>query len=117
MQAQRTKRLFAVSAAGFLMAGGAAIGMAGTAAAAPPAHASSYSHHFDRDCDDGWNNRWDDGCDNYGGYDHGGYDHGGYDHGNDRGGDHGGYDHGGYGHGGDRGGDHGGGRGGDHGRN
>ncbi|WP_208611457.1 hypothetical protein [Streptomyces bungoensis] len=104
MRAQRTKRLFAVSAAGALLAGGAAIGVAGTASAATPAHHSSYSHGFNRDdyCGD-W---WDNGCD-YGGYDHGGYDHGGYDHG---GYDHGGYDHGGYDHGGgDHGGDHGGG--------
>ncbi|BCM64875.1 MULTISPECIES: hypothetical protein [Streptomyces] len=72
MRAQRTKRLFAASAAGVLLAGGAAIGAAGTAAAAP-AHASSYSHNFNRDCDD----RWDDGC-GYGGYGHnGGYDHNG----------------------------------------
>ncbi|MFF3575878.1 hypothetical protein [Streptomyces mirabilis] len=37
MRAQRARRLAAVSAAGLLMAGGAAIGTAGTAAAAAPA--------------------------------------------------------------------------------
>lgn len=37
MRAQRARRLAAVSAAGILMAGGAAIGTAGTAAAAAPA--------------------------------------------------------------------------------
>jgi hypothetical protein len=38
MRAQRVRRLVAVSAAGILMAGGAAIGAAGTAAAAPAVH-------------------------------------------------------------------------------
>ncbi|MFD9219834.1 hypothetical protein ACFWDI_07365 [Streptomyces sp. NPDC060064] len=38
MRAQRARRLVAVSAASILMAGGAAIGAAGTAAAAPAVH-------------------------------------------------------------------------------
>ncbi|MFI9585895.1 hypothetical protein ACIHCQ_29550 [Streptomyces sp. NPDC052236] len=37
MRAQRVRRLVAVSAVGILMAGGSAIGAAGTAAAAAPA--------------------------------------------------------------------------------
>ncbi|MEW2082110.1 hypothetical protein [Streptomyces sp. NPDC005283] len=38
MRAQRARRLAAVSAASILMAGGAAIGAAGTATAAPAVH-------------------------------------------------------------------------------
>ncbi|WP_326651549.1 MULTISPECIES: hypothetical protein [unclassified Streptomyces] len=38
MRAQRARRLAAVSTAGILMAGGAAIGAAGTAEAAPAVH-------------------------------------------------------------------------------
>ncbi|MEU1464666.1 hypothetical protein ABZ467_28985 [Streptomyces sp. NPDC005727] len=69
MRTQLTKRLFAVSAAGVLLAGGAAIGAAGTTAAATPAHLSSYSHGVNRD--DGCADWWDNGCD-YGGFGHGG---------------------------------------------
>ncbi|MEU7729634.1 hypothetical protein AB0B78_31015 [Streptomyces sp. NPDC040724] len=42
MQALRVKRLFAVSAIGVLMAGGAALGAAGTASAATPTHSTTY---------------------------------------------------------------------------
>ncbi|OKK22436.1 hypothetical protein AMK16_04700 [Streptomyces sp. CB00455] len=77
MHAQRAKRLFAVSAAGLLMAGGAALGTAGTASAAVPAHSVSYvagGGCYDDDDDDydyGWygNGGWDDDDDNgYGGH-------------------------------------------------
>ncbi len=42
MKAQRARRFFAVSAIGVLMAGGAAIGAAGTASAAAPAQAQTH---------------------------------------------------------------------------
>ncbi|QTD98582.1 hypothetical protein [Streptomyces cyanogenus] len=50
MKAQRVRRLFAVSAAGVLLAGGAAIGTAGTASAATPDQVSTNHGCFDR----GW---------------------------------------------------------------
>ncbi|MEU1012977.1 hypothetical protein [Streptomyces sp. NPDC005890] len=50
MKAQRVRRLFAVSAAGVLLAGGAAIGTAGTASAATPNQVSTNHGCFDR----GW---------------------------------------------------------------
>ncbi|MFF5703601.1 hypothetical protein ACFY7H_13995 [Streptomyces sp. NPDC012794] len=74
MQALRVKRLFAASAIGVLMAGGAALGAAGTASAAAPTHSVSYVTG---------GGGWDD--------DHGyGHGHGGYDHDDDWGGGHGG---------------------------
>ncbi|WP_371618841.1 hypothetical protein [Streptomyces sp. NBC_00454] len=76
MFALRAKRLFAVSAAGLLMAGGAALGAAGTAsAAAPTQHVSYVAGGWDHDDDHGWHHggwNWDDDDDNgYGGHDHG----------------------------------------------
>ncbi|MEU2448871.1 MULTISPECIES: hypothetical protein [Streptomyces] len=74
MQALRVKRLFAVSAIGVLMAGGAALGAAGTASAAAPTHAPTYVTGGGWDDDDhgygghGW---YDDDDDWGGGYDHG----------------------------------------------
>ncbi|MFE6840726.1 hypothetical protein ACFVFI_38650, partial [Streptomyces sp. NPDC057705] len=71
MQALRVKRLFAVSAIGVLMAGGAAIGAAGTASAATPTHSPTYvtggGWDHDRGHHHGW---WDDDDDDYrgGGY-------------------------------------------------
>ncbi|WP_234335956.1 hypothetical protein [Streptomyces sp. NRRL S-1022] len=50
MKAQRVRHLFAVSAAGVLLAGGAAIGTAGTASAATPDQVSTNHGCFDR----GW---------------------------------------------------------------
>ncbi|MFD9410067.1 hypothetical protein ACFWBN_24045 [Streptomyces sp. NPDC059989] len=81
MFVQRAKRLFAVSAAGLLMAGGFALGTAGTASAAAPAqHVSYVAGGWDDDDDDyGWHHGgWDDDDDyGYGGYGgHGG--HGGH---------------------------------------
>lgn len=86
MQGQRAKRLFAVSAAGLLMAGGAALGTAGTASAATPTQTVSHARGGDcGDSDHGWgghqsgwghNSGWDDDDDS--GYGHGGHDHGGY---------------------------------------
>ncbi|OEJ34520.1 hypothetical protein [Streptomyces subrutilus] len=81
MRAQRAKRLFVVSAAGLLMAGGAALGTAGTASAATPTQTVSY-------VTGGWDH---DDDDDYGG--HGGWRHGGWDHDDDNG-------YGGHGHGG-----------------
>jgi hypothetical protein len=52
MKAQRARRLFAASAIGVLMAGGATIGAAGTASAAVPPKA-----HTNFGCFDGWGNR------------------------------------------------------------
>ncbi|MEU3909916.1 MULTISPECIES: hypothetical protein [unclassified Streptomyces] len=74
MQALRVKRLFAASAIGVLLAGGAAMGAAGTASAAVPTHAVAYSHGGG-----GWDND-----DDWGGHGHGWYDDdddwgGGYD--------------------------------------
>ncbi|MEU8842165.1 hypothetical protein AB0D97_24010 [Streptomyces roseus] len=77
MKAMRAKRLFAVSAIGVLMAGGAAVGAAGTASAATPTQSVAYVSHggwdddnggynhgwYDNDDDDsGWNGGYDDGC-------------------------------------------------------
>ncbi|MFD7557062.1 hypothetical protein ACFV9E_21320 [Streptomyces sp. NPDC059835] len=82
MFAQRAKRLFAVSAAGVLMAGGAALATAGSASAATPTQHVSYvaggwdhdddggyggwhGHHggWDNDDDYGnWGGGWDDDC-------------------------------------------------------
>ncbi|MCX5193366.1 hypothetical protein OOK31_05595 [Streptomyces sp. NBC_00249] len=63
----RAKRLFAVSAAGLLMAGGAALGTAGTASAAAPAqHVAYVAGGWDDDDDHGgWDHDDDYG---YGGY-------------------------------------------------
>ncbi|MFD3327355.1 hypothetical protein [Streptomyces sp. NPDC058701] len=77
MHAQRAKRLFVVSAAGLLMAGGVALGTAGTASAATPTAAVSYLNGGGCGDDDddyghgGWyhNSGWDDDDDDYG---HGG---------------------------------------------
>ncbi|MFD3550442.1 hypothetical protein ACFWUW_33490 [Streptomyces sp. NPDC058655] len=87
MHAQRVKRLFAVSAAGALMAGGVALGTAGTASAAAPTHSVSYVTGGDcGDDDDGWgghrggwshNSGWDDDDDDYG---YGGHGHGHHGH-------------------------------------
>ncbi|MFE7157693.1 hypothetical protein [Streptomyces sp. NPDC057636] len=112
MRALRVKRIFAVTATGVLMAGGAAIGAAGTASANSGHHGSSYS-----DCNNDhhrWS--WYNNGDWYSGHKYRhhdrGYDRGFYGRGYDRGfdrGDHGrGYDRGDYG----RGFDYGGGRGG-----
>ncbi|MES9522270.1 hypothetical protein [Streptomyces capoamus] len=57
MKAQSVRRLFAVSVAGVLLAGGAAIGTAGTASAATPDRAPT--NH-------GCYNRWGGGCFGYG---------------------------------------------------
>jgi hypothetical protein len=67
MNAQRARRLFAVSAVGVLMAGGATIGAAGTASAASQ---GSHSTQISRDwCDHhGW---WNDHCDFRGGFNNG----------------------------------------------
>ncbi|MFE2140687.1 hypothetical protein ACFXA3_02830 [Streptomyces sp. NPDC059456] len=57
MQAIRAKRLFAVSAIGVLMAGGAALGAAGAASAAVPTHpvtsVTTVTHGGGWDDDDG----------------------------------------------------------------
>lgn len=78
MFALRAKRLFAISAAGLLMAGGAALGTAGTASAAAPAqHVSYVAGGWDHDDDNGWHHGgWWDDDDDYGYGHHGGYDHG-----------------------------------------
>ncbi|MCY0936925.1 hypothetical protein [Streptomyces sp. H34-S4] len=88
MQALRVKRLFAVSAIGVLMAGGAALGAAGTASAATPTTAVAYVSHGG-----GWghDNGGYHGWDNDNGYHHGWYDN---DNDDDWGGWNGGYDHG-----------------------
>ncbi|MEU6671169.1 hypothetical protein [Streptomyces sp. NPDC046727] len=56
MRAQRARRLVAASAVGIVMAGGAAIGTAGTAAAAAPAVqgdvVSDWCFHHDWRCSD-----------------------------------------------------------------
>ncbi|MEU8980416.1 hypothetical protein [Streptomyces sp. NPDC048309] len=62
MNAQRARRLVAVSAVGVLLAGGAAIGAAGTASAAVPAQNSNLSLNVNRNC--GYGGWWND-C-NYG---------------------------------------------------
>ncbi|MER5811051.1 hypothetical protein ABT143_23145 [Streptomyces sp. NPDC002033] len=75
MQALRVKRLFAVSAIGVLMAGGAALGAAGTASAAMPTHSVTYVTHGGGgwDDDNGYNNGWYDNDDDWGGGYDGGY--------------------------------------------
>ncbi|WP_405982530.1 hypothetical protein [Streptomyces sp. NBC_00158] len=70
MRALRVKRLFAASAIGVLMAGGAAIGAAGTATAAVPTQTVAYVSHGGGGWDDddhghGW---YDDDDDWGGGY-------------------------------------------------
>ncbi|WP_158754757.1 hypothetical protein [Streptomyces sp. NRRL F-2580] len=71
----RVKRLFAVSAIGVLMAGGAALGAAGTASAATPTHSATYVTGGGWDHDRGGHGWYDDDDDDdWGGY--GGY--GGY---------------------------------------
>jgi hypothetical protein len=67
MRAQRARRLAAVSAAGILMAGGAAIGAAGTATAAAPA---VQTHVTTNSCGD--RGDWGGGC-----FDHR-FDHNGF---------------------------------------
>ncbi|MFJ8195948.1 hypothetical protein [Streptomyces sp. NPDC096152] len=75
MNAPRVRRLFATSAIGILLAGGAAIGTAGTASAAAPAKApTGFNHYCDRG---GW---WDDDDCGYGYW--GGYDNGCWGYGN-----------------------------------
>ncbi|MFF8945877.1 hypothetical protein ACF1A5_27055 [Streptomyces sp. NPDC014864] len=69
MNAPRVRRLFAMSAIGVLMAGGAAIGTASTASAAAPAKAPT---GFNGCGHGGW---WDDDCGYRYGY-WGGYDNG-----------------------------------------
>ncbi|MEU9105611.1 hypothetical protein AB0D54_14760 [Streptomyces xanthophaeus] len=80
MHAQRVKRLFVVSAAGLLMAGGAALGTAGTASAAVPTQSVSYLTGGGCGDDNGGryhHSGWDDDDDDYG---YGGHGHG-YGHG------------------------------------
>ncbi|MFE2283221.1 hypothetical protein ACFXDJ_03475 [Streptomyces sp. NPDC059443] len=75
MFAVRAKRLFAVSAIGVLMAGGAALGAAGTASAAVPTHSVTYVTGGGWDHDDhdhGHGHGWYDDDDDWGG----GYDNG-----------------------------------------
>jgi hypothetical protein len=67
MRAQRARRLAAVSAAGILMVGGAAIGAAGTATAAAPA---VQTHVTTNSCGD--RGDWGGGC-----FDHR-FDHNGF---------------------------------------
>ena len=67
MKGQRARRLCALTAIGVLMAGGAAVGAAGTASAATPHQTTTYRGG----CDDrgGW---WNGYCDGYGyGYGYG----------------------------------------------
>ncbi|MFJ7147668.1 hypothetical protein ACIQVT_05625 [Streptomyces sp. NPDC100445] len=61
MNPLRARRLFAGSAVAVLLAGGAAIGAAGTASAATPTHVPTNRGCFDR----GYG--WYDNCGNYGG--------------------------------------------------
>lgn len=95
MRAQRARRLAAVSAAGILLAGGSAIGAAGTAAAAAPAAHTQvttnwcgdrgdwgggcshhrFDHHgfrFDHRFDHRFDNRFDHRFDNHRFFNHGG---------------------------------------------
>lgn len=65
MRAQRARRLAAVSAAGLLMAGGAAIGTAGTAAAAAPAVHTQVTTNWCGDRGD-WGGRCFDRFDHHG---------------------------------------------------
>ncbi|MFE0450096.1 hypothetical protein ACFW2D_02130 [Streptomyces sp. NPDC058914] len=60
MNAQRARRLFAISAVGVLMAGGAAVGAAGTASAAAP---SDLPTNVSRDWCDRHHDWWGHGCD------------------------------------------------------
>ncbi|MFC5785832.1 MULTISPECIES: hypothetical protein [Streptomyces] len=73
MRALRVERIVAVTATGTLMAGGAAIGSAGTASASNY-HNSGYRHCYSR----GWNWNWNDGCYYGRGYNAYGYGGGGY---------------------------------------
>ncbi|MER5376366.1 hypothetical protein [Streptomyces sp. NPDC002553] len=57
MRAQRVRRLAATSAAGLLLAGGIAVGTAGTASASTASLDRNHSRH----CDDGY--WWYDNCD------------------------------------------------------
>ncbi|GLX21679.1 MULTISPECIES: hypothetical protein [Streptomyces] len=68
MRALRVKQLFAASAIGVLMAGGAAIGAAGTASAAVPTHSVSYVTGGGWDDDDDHGGWYDDDDDWGGGY-------------------------------------------------
>ncbi|MEW2317132.1 hypothetical protein [Streptomyces bauhiniae] len=127
MRSTRARRLVALSATGLLLAGGAAVGAAGTASATQNGHHSSYDrdyrdgHHNRYNHDRGWWNdddwgrhhnghhnnwnNWGDYDNNWGGHGHNGYGHGGYGHGGHggygggHGGGHGGGGHGGGGHG------------------
>ncbi|MGW2461674.1 hypothetical protein ACWC2M_21965 [Streptomyces sp. NPDC001761] len=78
MRASRARRLFAASAAGLVMAGGAAIGAAGTASAAAPAVPTRVTDdwcwgHYGRSCfDQGFDHRFDHGFGHRFGY---GFDH------------------------------------------
>lgn len=60
MKGQRVRRLFTASAVGVLMAGGAAVGLAGTASASTPANAPTNNGCFYRA---GW---WSGHCDGFG---------------------------------------------------
>ncbi|MFF9085480.1 hypothetical protein ACF1BE_03465 [Streptomyces sp. NPDC014991] len=60
MKPLRARRLFAGSAVAVLLAGGAAIGAAGTASAAAPDHVPTNHGCFDR------GNGWYDNCDDFG---------------------------------------------------
>ncbi|MFE9622857.1 hypothetical protein [Streptomyces sp. NPDC006527] len=62
MNAQRARRLFAISAVGVLMGGGAAVGAAGTASAAAPSDLpTNHSRDWcDRDRHHDW---WGHDCD------------------------------------------------------
>ncbi|KUN25321.1 hypothetical protein AQJ11_21385 [Streptomyces corchorusii] len=86
MRASRARRLFAASAAGLVMAGGAAIGAAGTASAAAPAVPtrvtddwcwgqggwSCFDHHSDHGFGHRFDHRFDHGFGHH--FDHG-FDH------------------------------------------
>ncbi|MEU8438249.1 hypothetical protein AB0F18_36230 [Streptomyces sp. NPDC029216] len=65
----RVKRLVAASAIGVMLAGGAALGAAGTASAAVPTHAVTYVSHGGWDDDDhGYGHGWYDDDDDWGGW-------------------------------------------------
>ncbi|WP_030739028.1 hypothetical protein [Streptomyces sp. NRRL S-31] len=83
MTARSARRLFAVSAAGVLLAGGAAIGTAGTASAAAPHQVTTDRGCFDRgfgnDCfGNGFHNGFRDGFFDNGGFRDGFFDNGGF---------------------------------------
>ncbi|CAL9469273.1 hypothetical protein SUDANB15_02781 [Streptomyces sp. enrichment culture] len=67
MRTQRAKRVFAASAAGLMMAGGVALGTAGTASASAPVQEQSHSsycgdyYYWDDDCYDGRGGNGDHG--------------------------------------------------------